>query len=345
MKRITVISLVVISLMAGLFSFFGFPSLRAHDLKSMSAMPGQSYRGPLAPLAPEERDLAGRLRHHVAAVAAREHHVARHDELEQSAQYIEQTLASLGYDVRRQEFLAEAQKVRNIEVALPPEKSGTQRPELVVIGAHYDSAIGTPGANDNGSGVAAVLELARLLKDFKPAVNREIRLVLYVNEEMPWFGTPQMGSWVHANSLHARGEKVAAMLSLETIGYYSDARGSQKYPEPLASIYPDAGNFIAFVSNPESKPLLHAAIESFRRHAAFPSEGLAAPASVPGVDLSDHKSYWDFGYPAIMLTDTAFYRYPHYHTPQDTPDKVDYERLARVLRGVDAVVRDLAGRQ
>lgn len=333
-------------LMTAIFSLFGLlPAFGSDELRTMSEMPGSSFHGQLAPLTSEGRELAARLKRHVAAIAGREHNMVRYAELEKAAQYIEGILSGLGYDVRRQEFVADGRKVRNIEVVLPPLQTDGQRPELIVIGAHYDSERGTPGANDNGSGTAAVLELARMLKDFRPPENREIRLVLFVNEEMPWFGSREMGSWVHANALHAHGEKVAAMLSLETIGYYSDAKGSQKYPAPLASAYPDAGNFIAFVSNPESRDLLYRAIASFRANATFPSEGLAASETVPGVGFSDHRSYWQFGYPAIMLTDTAFYRYPYYHTAQDTPDKIDYERLARVVKGVEAVVRDLAGQQ
>jgi hypothetical protein len=132
------------------------------------------------------------------------------------------------------------------------------------------------------------------------------------------------------------------MLSLETIGWYSDRPGSQRYPFPLGFFYPSSGHFVAFVSNLGSRALLHEALASFRRHAAFPSEGVAAPAWIPGVDWSDQWSFWSEGWPALMVTDTAPYRYPHYHTMQDTPDKVDYERLARVLTGLRGVVADLA---
>jgi Zn-dependent M28 family amino/carboxypeptidase len=152
-----------------------------------------------------------------------------------------------------------------------------------------------------------------------------------------------MGSLLHAGDMYARGENVAAMLSLETIGYYSDAKGSQRYPPPLDALYPDTGNFIAFVGDLGTRELVRNALASFRRHARFPSEGLAAPASIPGVDWSDHWAYREHGYPAIMITDTALYRYPHYHTAQDTADKIDYALLARVVRGIELVVRDLAG--
>ena len=132
------------------------------------------------------------------------------------------------------------------------------------------------------------------------------------------------------------------MFSLETIGYYTDKPDTQSYPFPLSFFYPKTGNFVAFVANLSSRALLHEAIASFRRHAQFPSEGVAAPGLLPGVGWSDHWSFWKEGYPALMVTDTAPYRYPYYHTMQDTPDKVDYERLARVVTGLDGMLRDLA---
>ncbi len=209
-----------------------------------------------------------------------------------------------------------------------------------MIGAHYDSVAGAVGANDNGSGVAATLELARLMKDAKPS--RTVRFVAFVNEEPPFYRSDQMGSGVYARRSRERKDNIVAMLSLETIGYYSDEPGSQRYPFPLNFFYPSTGNFIAFVSNLGSRPLLHASIAAFRRHAGFPSDGVAAPAFIPGIDWSDHRSFWQEGYPALMVTDTAPYRYPHYHTPQDTPDKVDYERLARVITGLHGMLRELA---
>jgi Zn-dependent M28 family amino/carboxypeptidase len=191
--------------------------------------------------------------------------------------------------------------------------------EVLVVGAHYDSRAGAVGANDNGSGSAAVLELARLLRGFRPAKGVELQLVLYVNEEEPYARTEQMGSLVHADSLAREGKQVRAMVSLETIGCYSDAPGSQRYPVPLNLFYPGTGDFVAFVGNLRSRGLVRRAVASFRAHAAFPSEGGSFP---------------DF------IKDAG--RYAHYHTLQDTPDKIDYERLARVVKGLEGVVRDLA---
>jgi Zn-dependent M28 family amino/carboxypeptidase len=230
--------------------------------------------------------------------------------------------------------------VRNLEVLIEGPK-GEARGDIVV-GAHYDSAQGAPGANDNGSGCAALLELAHRLKDFKPAPGRKLRLVLWVNEEPPYFQTEQMGSYVHAQSLDDAGRKVDAAISLETLGYYRDEPGSQHYPAPFDRLYPDRGNFVAFVGDLGSRGLVRRALGTFRSHAHFPSEGVSAPGFIEGVYWSDHWSYAQIGAPALMVTDTALFRYPYYHTGQDTPDRIDYERLARVVEGIDAVVRDLA---
>lgn len=303
----------------------------------MVSVPGTSWAGALAPLTSEEAVLTANLRRHIEAIASREHNIFKPDELEASARYIEQAFAGMGYAVAAQRFQSGPAEVRNLEV----EVSGQGRfDEIIVIGAHYDSVSGAPGANDNGSGVAAVLELARLLRTARPA--RTLRFVAFANEEPPFFKTEEMGSRVYARRSRERRDNIVAMFSLETIGYYSDHPGSQRYPFPLGFFYPSTGNFIAFVSNLASRPLLHEALAAFRRHAGFPSEGVAAPAFIPGVDWSDHWSFWKEGYPALMVTDTAPYRYPHYHTAQDTPDKVDYERLARVVAGLHRMLRDLA---
>jgi len=306
----------------------------------MTAMPGERHRGPLQPLGVEDLSLLANLKAHVLAVASEEHNVGHPEALERTARYIEATLSGLGYAVSRQEFETEAVKVRNLEVRrIGP---GAGKPRLVVIGAHYDSAQGAVGADDNGSGVAALLELARLLKAVQPDEGLELRLVFYVNEELPWFGTEKMGSLVHASGLAREEREVVAMLSLETIGWYSDVPASQRYPFPFNLLYPSTGDFIGFVANPRSRSLLHRVIGSFRRHAAFPSEGAVGLESIPGISWSDQWAYWKFGWPAVMVTDTAPFRYPHYHTLRDTPDKLDYDGLARVVKGLEGVVRELA---
>ncbi|MEW6688788.1 MAG: M20/M25/M40 family metallo-hydrolase [Pseudomonadota bacterium] len=302
----------------------------------MVRVPGEPWRAPLAPLSEDETWLAAALRGHVQAVASREHNMFKPEALEKAAQYVESALVQMGYKPLPQKFKTSMGEVRNIEVEV--RGSGG---EIVVVGAHYDSVAGAPGGNDNGSGVAAALELARRLREAKP--ERALRFVFFVNEEPPFFQGMDMGSRRYALRAKERNERIAAMLCLETIGWYSDAPDSQRFPFPLGFFYPSTGNFLAFVSNLGSRALLHEAIASFRRHARFPSEGVAAPALIPGVDWSDHASFWAQGYPALMLTDTAPYRYPHYHAATDTPDKVDYERLARVVVGLENMLRELAG--
>ena len=302
----------------------------------MVAMPGRSHAGPLDPLDEDGRALAARLRADVTAIASREHNLHHPAAYEAAALYIEQQLRAAGYEVERQVFETPMGSARNLATQI--RGSGPDAP-VMVVGAHYDSVHGAPGANDNASGVAAVLELARRFRGWKPA--RTWRLVFFANEEPPYFHSDLMGSAHYAQALKARGERVGAMFSLETLGYYSDSPGSQRYPWPFNLFYPDRGNFVGFVGNLASRDLLHRTIRAFRTHARFPSDGLAAPASVPGVDWSDHWNFWRQGWPALMITDTAPYRYPHYHQPTDTPDKLDYEKLARVVRGLEATFREL----
>ena len=257
-------------------------------------------------------------------------------QLARAADYVEAEWAEMGYEVERQVYEVFGTTCCNLEAEL----RGTTSPEeIVVIGAHYDSVVGTPGANDNASGVAALLTLAREFSHRKPG--RTLRFVAFVNEEPPCFQTEKMGSWVYARRCRQRGEKVTAMLSLETIGYYSDAPGSQQYPPLVGLLYPSKGNFIAFVGNTRSRDLVRRVVGAFRRSEPFPSEGGALPQLIPGIGFSDHWSFCQEGYSAVMVTDTAMYRYPYYHEPEDTLDKIDFERLARVVRGLHAVIAAL----
>lgn len=307
----------------------------------MIVMPGKSYRGPLTPPADRERALAATLRadveHLAGTIGARSvpHHGAG---LAAAADFIEARLRAAGHQPTHQDFEVGSHTCRNVEVELP----GRSTPEeIVVIGAHYDSAGDCPAANDNGSGVAALLALARDLAGRTPA--RTLRLVAFANEEPPYFQTEDMGSLRYARRCRARDERVVAMLSLETLGYYDEREGSQVYPPPFSLFYPSTGNFLAFVGNVGSRKLVRRAVARFRRDTRFPSEGVAVPGFIPGVGWSDHWSFWQAGYPAIMVTDTAPFRYPHYHEASDTPDKLDYARLARIVPGLAAVVADLAG--
>jgi hypothetical protein len=309
-------------------------------LHYMTAVPGAPYRGAPPPLTAEEAALAVALGRHIGTIAAREHNVVHYDELEKAARYIEATLASAGYAVGRQEFVADGKTVRNIDATIEPADASD--PEVIVVGAHYDSVRGSPGANDNGSGTAAVLELARLLRDLGGTSNKRIRFVLFVNEEPPYFRTEAMGSLNYARALAKRRERVVAMYSLETIGFYSSEPGSQAYPAPFGLIFPDRGDFVAFVGLLGSRALVHETIRSFRSHTSFPSIGGVAPGFVPGIAWSDHWAFAEQGFQAVMITDTAPFRYPHYHRPSDTPDKVDTDSLARLVKGIERVIRDLA---
>ncbi|MGY2492933.1 M28 family peptidase [Cupriavidus sp. CP313] len=306
----------------------------------LTQMPGHSHSGPLPTLSTEEQALSARLREHVRHLATTEHNVQKYTELEAAAQYIENTLAAEGYVVSRQEYETLGRKVRNLIVTVPSQTQSGKN--VIIVGAHYDSAIGSPGANDNGTGVASILELAKRLKDAGATAQSDIVFALYTNEEEPYFRTNLMGSSLHARSLKEKGANVIAMFSLETMGYYSDVKGSQKYPGPLKAFYPERGNFIGFVGNVRSLGLVRKVTGSFRQHAAFPAEGIAGPRAIPGIDWSDHAPFMDQGYPCLMVTDTALYRYPYYHGAQDTIDKIDFDKLARVVVGLEAVVRDLA---
>ena len=220
--------------------------------------------------------------------------------------------------------------MRNVEV--------NPREAKVVVGAHYDTVPGSPGADDNASAVAALIELAGMLgREGLP-----IRFVAFANEELPYFMGPDMGSWVSAKRSRDRGEKLSAMLSLEMLGYYSDRPGSQRYPPPLGLFYPDRANFIAFVGDLGAFALVRKSVAAFRKHSTFPSEWLAGPSFIPGVTHSDHWSFRNLGFPAIMVTDTAYNRNPHYHQASDTPDTLDYARMSQVTLGLAAMLKELA---
>ena len=256
-------------------------------------MPGDSFDGSLPDANSEQASVAKNLKTHIEKLAGEigARNVSHHDALEKAAIYLEQELQKLGWLVQQQAFETDGKTVRNLEVEL----RGTKRPdEMVIIGAHYDTAGISPGANDNTSGTAGLLELARLFAGSKPG--RTLRFVFFVNEEPPYFRTEQMGSRVYARACKNRGENIVAMISLETIGYYSEAENSQKYPPPLSLIYPSTGDFIGFVGNPASSKLVKRCINIFRKVESFPSEGIAAPGSIPGIGWSDHWSFWQEGY-------------------------------------------------
>jgi hypothetical protein len=302
-------------------------------------MPGVSHEGPLPPLSNEQRESSRHLRAHVDMLAGRigERNFGRIRALDSAANYVHATFTALGYGVEEQRYAAKGQSYRNISATLP---GSTLANEIVIVGGHYDSVGGSPGADDNASGTAGVLELARLLRDQRPA--RTIRFVAFVNEEPPFFFTDEMGSRVYARAARTRGDRIVAMLSMETIGYYLEQPGSQQYPPILGSFYPDRGNFVGIVGNVSSRGLVRRVVRDFREHTAFPSAGTAAPMQIPGISWSDQWSFWKEGYDGVMITDTAPFRNKNYHQPWDVADSLNYDHMARVVGGVAHVMLRLA---
>lgn len=301
----------------------------------------RSARQPPPPLDSAGETLRDELRRDVEMLAGRigERHVPlRYEAFCATADWIEGELAQAGYEPSRQEYTSRGHAVWNIEGERP---GGRLANEILVIGAHYDTVIGSPGANDNGSAVASGLALARRLAG--ETGDRTVRFVFFANEELPFFMTREWGSWQYAARCRERRERLAGMLCLECMGSYSDAPGSQNYPPGLKYFYPDAANFIAFVGNFRSRDFVCRVVGAFRRHATIACQSIAIPAVLPDLHRSDHAAFWQHGYPAIMITDTANFRYAHYHTPQDTPDKLNYESLARVVAGLEKAVRFVAG--
>ena len=254
--------------------------------------------------------------------------------LKKSADYIKSELGSYGYNVSVQSYDAKEGTFENIYV----EKKGEKRPDkILVIGAHYDTVIGTPGADDNASGVAALLELARLLAD--EPLDMTLQFVAFTLEEPPFFRSSKQGSYVYAESLHQKNLDIEGMICLESIGYFTDEPGSQMFPLSFFRfIYPDTGSFITFVSDFQSKGFLNRAMEGFKKGTVLPVESISAFSIIPGIDFSDHRSFWKFGYDAFMVTDTAFYRNPNYHEAGDVPGTLDYERMTEVVVGLEKAI-------
>jgi Zn-dependent M28 family amino/carboxypeptidase len=337
-KKLAVVIGVITALVGCLLTFCKLPS----------------FRGPAEPLDSAQQQLAVRLRGHVQKIAGdigARSLTRSPGGLERAAIYIEEKFGEAGFTPVRQTFSVSGyfndglfgsthatQSTSNIEVAIPGTSKST---EIVIVGAHYDGVQECPAANDNASGVAAMLEIAGQLA--KQRFPRTIRFVAFTNEEPPFFRSDDMGSYRYAKSCKERGDNIVAMMSIETIGYYSDQANSQRFPiAPLSLLYPNKGNFLAFVGKLDSRSVLTKCLSSFNSAVKFPVELIAAPENLPGVDFSDQLSFWRAGYPGFMVTDTAPYRYPHYHTNDDTPDKINYDDLALVTTGLSKVVRDLA---
>lgn len=297
---------------------------------------------PLAPLSERERALVPLLKRHVEQLAGEvgERNPGRVWELASAADYVAAELEGAGYAVDRQGYEVNDGTVaaQNLGVEL---SGGRRGDEVVVVGAHYDSAPGSPGADDNATGTAAVIELARSLRNFTP--ERTLRFVCFTNQEGPFFQTPHMGSSVYAKRAAERGEKIVAMLSIDGIGYYADSPNDRHYPEALVTRLPPRGAFLAVVGDTRSERLVASVVQSLTAGGSLPAQGAALPPETDGIASSDHWSFWQMGYPAVLITDGAMFRSPHYHTGTDTPATLDYERLARAVTGIEAAVTGLAG--
>jgi hypothetical protein len=249
--------------------------------------------------------------------------------LDKAASYIKARLTAYGYRPTEQVYVAEGREYRNVLASIGPETA-----PRFIVGAHYDVAGDQPGADDNASGVAGLLALARLFREHEQDLNKRIDFVAFTLEEPPFFRTRMMGSYVHAKSLRDSNADVLGMVALEMIGFFSDQPRSQGYPLPFMNLfYPSRGDFIGIVGNYTSSWLI-AHFEKAMERASMGVETLRAPSLAVNVHLSDHINYWKFGYPAIMVTDTSFYRNPHYHTSSDSVETLDFERMAEVVKGL-----------
>lgn len=257
------------------------------------------------------------------------------DNLDRCADFIAVRFREAGADVKYQTFVVQGREYRNVI-----GRFGTGGGPRIVVGAHYDTFGEMPGADDNASGVAVLLALADLVGAHAPDL--AVDLVAYTLEEPPFFDTPHMGSAVHAAALAAGQSACLGVIVLEMVGFFSDAPGSQGYPSPLLRlVYPGRGNFIAVVSRWDQGHWIRMVKAAMKGTTSLPVHSLRSPSFVPGIDLSDHMSYWPHGIPSLMVTDTAFYRNPFYHTPEDTPEKLDYRRMAQVAVAVFEAVRTL----
>jgi hypothetical protein len=263
--------------------------------------------------------------------------VYEYDKIEATKRYIVSCLEKFGYIPTLQNYEYEGKLYSNIIISIP----GVKYPEeTVIIGAHYDTVYGTPGADDNASAVAVLLEMCRALKSSSPG--RTLKLIFFFLEEPPVFRTEHMGSYVYAKEAKARNENIKAMICLEMVGYYSDKKGGQTFPLPLMSMmYSTTPDFIAVVGNLRSRYLVDNVKKSFNNAAHIPVETHTSLSFFPGVDLSDHRSFWKMGYPAVMITDTAFYRNPNYHTENDTIDTLDFNKMYDLLKGLLQAAKDL----
>lgn len=302
----------------------------------LAAAPATAAEGKKAPMP----DLQEKLRAHVFELAERigERNAFKYKPLRDARDYVLGVFGGYGFAASTQPYTIWENTFENVVAVLPG--SGGAAAGTLVVGAHYDTAPGTPGADDNASGVAGLLELARLMRAAAP--RKTIVFAAFASEEPPFFGTDLMGSRVFAAAARAKGEPIEAMISLEMIGYYDKRPGSQRYPPLVRFFFPDTGDFISLVGNFGSRSFLTRLRDALKRRMRLPLEYASLPAWVPGVDWSDHASFWQEGYPAVMLTDTSFYRNRHYHEGTDRYDTLDYASMAAFVEGLAAALEELA---
>ncbi len=279
------------------------------------------------------------LEQHVYMLAGEigERNVKRPGGLLDAAHYISRQWQAMGYRVEVQGYRAAGVACANLEAVLEGSDPGRG---AIVVAAHYDTIAGSPGADDNASGVAVLLELARALRHTAPAAS--LRFVALVNEEPPFYGTEQMGSWVYAHRLHRRGEAVELALNLDTLGYYTDDEGSQLYPPLFGLGGPERGDFVAFVTNLRSRWRARRMGRLFAAGPHLPCQRITVPGIIPGIDWNARAPFALHGFHTVTVTDTGPYRYPFYHSAKDRPEKLDYRRMTILARGLAKVVVELA---
>ncbi len=274
---------------------------------------------------------------HALSAAIGSRSIQEYGKLQEAERYIITFLEGQGIPFSLQRYNHEGKRFNNIIVSF---EGSSQREESFIIGAHYDTVSGTPGADDNASAVAVLMELCRALKDYRP--QRTLRMIFFVLEEPPSFMTPAMGSYVYAQQALDRGEYIHGMISLEMLGYFNENEGSQAFPIPgMRWLFRDRGDFIGVVGNVHSRELTLAVAEALKAGSTLPVEHLVALPFIPGVGLSDHGPFWKMGFPAVMLTDTAFYRNPNYHSSRDTIETLRFDKMSLLVCGMIHVVEFL----
>ncbi|PIV39709.1 MAG: aminopeptidase [Candidatus Omnitrophica bacterium CG02_land_8_20_14_3_00__42_8] len=284
-------------------------------------------------LQPKDNMLPEKLKRHVVKLSNEigDRNISNYENLKKTADYIVVQFLSYGYNVTFQKYSVAGKEVKNI-IAL---KTGSRFPnEIILLGAHYDSCF-NPGADDNASGISGLLELARMIANKK--VDRTIEFIAFVNEEPPFFKTEVMGSRIYAKECKAENKNIRAIIVFDLIGFYSNKPFSQRYPVILGLFFPNKGNFIGVFGNFKSRYLARQITRIFKNNSSFPIASIALDF-IPGIDFSDHWSFWKEGYPAVMISDTAFLRHKNYHKNTDTWEKLNYKDMACVIEGIYGVL-------